>query len=116
MSDPTNRRTAREELERAVGEAIFAEVKKFPTPPPWSGVVAPLGASVEDVGRAAMAVIDAAGWPDSETERPRRCPALVPEGNVVTEGRQCQQYEGHPHDHTWYGDNGAAYSAWSVNR
>jgi hypothetical protein len=51
--------------------------------------------------------------PDSETERPRRCTALVPEGNVVTEGRQCQQYEGHPHDHTWYGDNGRACSAWS---
>ncbi len=49
-----------------------------------------------------------------ETERPRRCPALLPEGNVITEGRQCQQYEGHPHDHTWYGDNGHAYSAWAV--
>jgi hypothetical protein len=55
-----------------------------------------------------------ASLPDRETERPRRCPALVPEGTVVTEGRQCQQYEGHSHLHTWYGDNGAAYSAWRV--
>jgi hypothetical protein len=52
--------------------------------------------------------------PTDETERPRRCPKLVPEGNVVTEGRQCQQYEGHAHDHTWYGDNGRAYSAWKA--
>jgi hypothetical protein len=51
---------------------------------------------------------------DSETERPRRCPAVTPESDLITEGRQCQQYEGHAHDHTWYGDNGAAYSAWRV--
>lgn len=52
--------------------------------------------------------------PDSETERPSRCPALTPGGDLITEGRQCQQYEGHAHDHTWYGDNGHAYSAWRV--
>lgn len=50
--------------------------------------------------------------PASNDAPPRRCPARVPEGNVITEGRQCQQYEGHAHDHTWYGDNGTAYSYW----
>lgn len=57
-------------------------------------------------------LVQSSPQPDSETERPKRCPARVPEGNVLTEGRQCQQYEGHPHDHTWYGDNERAYSIW----
>ncbi|MEA5366064.1 hypothetical protein VA596_41510 [Amycolatopsis sp., V23-08] len=47
---------------------------------------------------------------------PRRCPAVTPEGDLITAGRQCQQYEGHAHDHTWYGDNGHAYSRWAVAR
>ncbi|MFB9687685.1 hypothetical protein [Amycolatopsis plumensis] len=50
--------TAREELVRAVGEAVFAEVKKFPPPAYLPGAIVPMGASVEDVGRAALAVVD----------------------------------------------------------
>jgi hypothetical protein len=60
---------------------------------------------------AIRSIVDSA--PKADSRRPDRCPARVPEGNVITEGRQCQQYAGHPHDHTWYGDNGSAYSAWT---
>lgn len=56
--------TAREELVRAIGEAILAEARKWPHVPGdrYGARLAPMGATEVDLGRAALAVIDAAGW------------------------------------------------------
>lgn len=53
MSDLANR------LVTAAGEAIYDEIKKYPTPPPWSGAIPGFhGATRDDVGRvAAVAVL-----------------------------------------------------------
>lgn len=72
--------TAREELVRAIGEAILAEARKWPHVPGdrYGARLAPMGATEIDLGRAALAAIDAAGWrpplPGSETEWGRRWP------------------------------------------
>lgn len=57
--------TAREELVRAIGEAILAEARKWPQLPGdrYGARIAPMGATGDDLGRAVLAVIDAAGWP-----------------------------------------------------
>lgn len=55
--------TAREDLVRAGGEAILAEARKWPELPDRYGArVAPMGATGDDLGRAVLAVVDAAGW------------------------------------------------------
>lgn len=55
--------TARDELVRAVGEAILAEARKWPELPDRYGArIAPMGATGDDLGRAVLAVVEAAGW------------------------------------------------------
>jgi hypothetical protein len=52
--------TARDELVRAIGEAILAEARKWPQLPGdrYGARTAPMGATVDDLGRAALAVVD----------------------------------------------------------
>jgi hypothetical protein len=56
--------TADEQLVRAIGEAILAEAKKWPVLPGdrYGARSAPMGATEDDLGRAAFAAVTAAGW------------------------------------------------------